>query len=141
MTKKKPAPPAPAVKENFTISFPMYPFDLMVSIGEENSELHTKLKDIHNIQDRYLFLSDFKGELNPARYALWQDASLFLLRMKELPRISKGFGMLAHEICHIVNWSLEEVGMKLDCEASGEAYAYLTGYLTEEIYKGLNKYY
>lgn len=124
---------------NFIISFEIYPFDLMVSIGQTDEELTAALAE-HGVTAHVPALIGY-GINCPAKYAFWNKESTFLLRIHELPTTSKMFGALAHEICHIVSWALETLGFKLKCSSSGEAYAYLTGWITEKIYKQLNEHY
>jgi hypothetical protein len=64
-----------------------------------------------------------------------------ILRLRCLPETPEDFGRLAHEVFHIASFVLDRVGMKLKVMASDEAYAYLISYLTEEIYKKINKWY
>lgn len=51
-----------------------------------------------------------------------------------MPKSVTDYGTLAHEIFHAVTFILTRIGMSLTNE-SDEAYAYLIGYLTKEIYK------
>lgn len=111
----------------------------MVSINQTDKQLGTSLKR-RGVTEHVPALINY-GINCPAKYAFWNKESMFLIRMKELPTTSRHFGMLAHEICHIVSWALETLGFKLKCSSSGEAYAYLTGWITEKIYKELNKHY
>jgi hypothetical protein len=45
--------------------------------------------------------------------------------------------LISHEVFHVVSFILDRAGMKLVLEVSDEAYAYLIGYITSEIYKKL----
>jgi hypothetical protein len=58
----------------------------------------------------------------------------FLIRMPVVPSTCGEYGTLAHEIFHCVEFLMERIGMRLTVD-SDEAYAYLIGYLTTEIYK------
>lgn len=58
------------------------------------------------------------------------DGSCYAIIMLEKPSIS----YLAHEIVHIVNMILSHVGVTLDPE-NDEAQAYLTGYLTQIVFR------
>ena len=127
-------------KANFVIDMHIYPFDLMVSVNQTDKELTTALKR-KGVTEHVPALIAYGAVNNPAKYAFWNKDSMFLIRMKELPTTPMQFGMLAHEVSHVVTWALEELGFKLKASSSGEAYAYLTGFLTEKIYSGLNKHY
>lgn len=59
-----------------------------------------------------------------------------IIHMHRLPDDFKMYGTLAHEIFHVVNNIADRAGLKLN-DGSDEAYAYLTGYITETIYREL----
>lgn len=59
-----------------------------------------------------------------------------IIHLHRSPNDSNMFGTLAHEIFHVVNNIADRAGLKLT-DASDEAYAYLTGYITETIYREL----
>lgn len=114
---------------NFIIPLVVYPFELMVSI-EETEEAFKKN------------LEAFGPEYNPSLALISPErgrAMLFscnrsLIRLEKRPRTPREHGILAHEIFHIVDFYMNRIGMKLK-RSSFEAYAYLLGYITEEIYK------
>ena len=68
------------------------------------------------------------------RYCLFKSGQS-LIRIKGKPKTPEEFGTLQHEIFHIAASLLWRIGMKLKVKSSDEAYAYLIGYLTTEIYK------
>lgn len=134
--KKKKTPPI-----NFIISLEVYLFDLMVSIGQSDKQLAKSLE----IEDNRMTEADYEickygNSTSPARAVMF-STNASLLRMRKLPTGASGFGTMAHEIFHIVAFVMHRVGMKLKILVSDEAYAYLTGYITEKIYDELNKYY
>jgi len=49
-----------------------------------------------------------------------------------------GHNLLAHEVCHLVNFIFSDRKIKLDI-LNDEPQAYLTGWVTAEIYKALKK--
>ena len=59
-----------------------------------------------------------------------------IIHVHRLPDDCIMYGTLAHEIFHVVNNIADRAGLKLN-DGSDEAYAYLTGYITETIYRGL----
>lgn len=132
--------PAAPIVCNFAFDLALYPFTLMVSIGQDDAELTNDLKTA-GVVDHVPMMIPYGGDLCPAKYCFFNNDSYLLIRMRELPTTAKHFGMLAHEVTHITNWALEEIGMKLDNSTSGEAYVYLNGWITTEIYQRLNKYY
>ena len=64
------------------------------------------------------------------------DNNAMLLRLREYPTTPEDYGIIAHEVFHVVELLFERVGMPL-ADSSSEAYAYLIGYVTQEIFKQL----
>lgn len=121
----------------------IYPFDVMVSINQTDNQLGNSLDK--NLPTEALS----KEEIEGVRYtsdkcdgrAVMFSTNESLLRIRKLPETPAEYGVLAHEIFHISANILDRVGMKLVIEISDEAYSYLIGYLTKEIYTEINKYY
>ena len=119
-------------KLNFIIPLVIYPFDVMVSIGETHEELNKRLK-------RYDISLDQEESDHFDRTSLQGRTILFptgqtILRLKKVPETPFEYGVLAHEIFHAATFILHRVGIKLELQTSDEAYSYLIGYLTAEIY-------
>lgn len=118
---------------NFIIPLTVYPFDVMVSISESDEVLFDKLKKKGvDVADTNLHVY---SDTQRGRTILFKGNQT-LVRMYELRDTPEWHGNLAHEIFHAVEFILERVGMKLTID-SDEAYAYLIGYITTEIYKHL----
>jgi len=75
-------------------------------------------------------------ELNSSGKCIEMTENFVIIRTHLLPIDPASHGTLAHEIFHAIDFVLRDVGMVLS-EQSYEAYAYLIGYLTKEIYKKL----
>jgi hypothetical protein len=104
----------------------------MLSVGEADAVLKQRL---------YKFGLDWDESLSLPETTLGR-ATLFpcnrtLIRLKNYPTTATDHGIIAHEIFHAVDFLLERIGIKLSGD-SGEAYAYLIGYVTQEVYKLLN---
>lgn len=136
MSKKKKNPVI-----NFVVNLHVYPFDVMVSINQTDPQLADSLKPYegHLVERDYENCKYGNEQCVGRAVTLSNNASL--LRLRKLPTKPYDFGNLAHEIFHIVSFVMERIGMKLEVMVSDEAYAYLTEYLTKEIYTKLNKYY
>lgn len=124
------------MSKNFIIPLHVYPFDIMVSIGESDKELLPKLKRYgvskESLDSDVWQLSDTcKG-----RGTLFV-CNRSLIRIAEPPKSPHGKGLLAHELFHVVDFILRRIGIELG-DDSFEAYAYLIGYLTEQIYKRIH---
>ncbi len=120
---------------NFLIDLHIYPFDIVVSIGDTNEELKKVLlklgineadvlRDINYGQDR----ADAINNLYYSKYGL--------IRMFKKGRDAYWKALLSHEISDLVFSIMKRIGMKHK-RSSREAYSYLTQYLTFEIYKKL----
>lgn len=118
---------------NIVIPLVVYPFDVMVSLGESDEILfaHLKKKGVD-----YLDVSlDHYSDTQRGRTVMFKGNQT-LIRMYELRETAEWYGNLAHEIFHAVEFIMERIGMRLTID-SDEAYAYLIGYITKEVYKRL----
>lgn len=118
---------------NFIVSLIVYPFDVMVSLGETDKQITDKLKKIGITDKEELAAVVMKGI---GRYCMFNNNSS-LIRLWNYPEFAADYGTLAHEIFHAVTYILGETGMEFRLKTSDEAYSYLVGYLTTEIYKKL----
>lgn len=119
---------------NFIIPYVIYPFDVMVSICEDDEVLKRKLT-------RYG--ADFDGmdlshsDSQKGRCVMFSNGR-FLLRLYGYPKTPAHYGHLQHEIFHAVEFLMDKLNTPLS-DDSDEAYCYLIQYLTTEIYKRLWK--
>lgn len=124
---------------NFIIPLILYPFDVMISIGQDDNELEKVLNKISNLTEDDIYACKYPSIFVKGRAVMF-TTNASIIRLKKLPETSEEYGILAHEIFHIVTFIMNRVGMKLKLLVSDEAYAYLIGYLTTEIYKQINNY-
>lgn len=118
--------------KNFIIPLVVYPFQVMVSIGEPDDVLKKKLIS-HGVDMSQIILTH--SETQRGRCIIF-GGNQTLIRMYKPVKTAEDYGSLQHEIFHATEFILERIGMTL-CKKSDEAYAYLIGYLTTEIYKKL----
>lgn len=119
---------------NFIIPLVIYPFDIMVSFGETDKQLKKALKKAGSEWDDSMSLApNGRGRfcMNPRNQSV--------LRMPVIPVTVEQYGTLQHEIFHGVTFIFSRIGIKLVILKSDEAYAYLIGYITEQIYTQINK--
>lgn len=116
--------------KNFIIKLGAFPFDVMFSFGETDKEVFAILRQ-KGIPEKELEHASIAGV---GRYCLFENGAS-LVRLKCKPTTPFDYGCLQHEIFHAVSSILWHIGMKLEIKTSDEAYAYLIGYLTEEVYK------
>jgi hypothetical protein len=113
----------------FVIPVKLYGVDVIVSIAQDDRMLYDSMVDRfpdYNKDSDYLN-SDRIGMAFP-----FENGSC-LIRLNDFDGTPFLKGTLAHEIFHVVTFIMGHVGIKLH-DASDEAYAYLTSFLTEEIY-------
>lgn len=131
---------AKSVSANFRISMEVYPFDLMVSINQDDDQLGAVLDSIGNLTEDDISACGYPSPFVKGRAVMF-STNASIIRLRVLPRTSEDYSVLAHEIFHIASFVLNRVGIPLKLGKSDEAYAYLIGYLTKKIYDGMNKYY
>lgn len=127
---------------NFIVDAAIYPFDVMVSIGQDILQLESSLNK-HGIKLRQDVMDTtlgYRNDKSPGTSIMLQSGQM-IIRLRNLPETSADYGVLAHEIFHIATFILEEVGIKYSHAVSDEAFSYLIQFLTENIYKQINKYY
>ena len=118
--------------KNFIVNCGTYDFDVMVSLGQTDKEVKNALLE-YNIPKKEIKSKEAHKLSGSCRYTLF-DSNASLIRLYGFPVDPRHFGTLAHEILHCVHHVLRSLGMK-PTRASEEAYAYLTGHLTEKIYE------
>lgn len=115
-------------KDNFVIDLVIYPFEVMVSFGQTDKELE---KDLNKVG---LDWDDKCKIIGMGKYVMFPN-NTSLIRLFNYPEYHSDYGVLQHEIFHCVTFIMDKIGIELSLYKSDEAYAYLIGYLTEEIYK------
>lgn len=118
---------------NIVFHIPIFPFTVMFSLGETDDSLFTKLKRMGMPNTK-----KSTAELDPndlGKCVLYEN-NLCLIRTNAIPKTADQYATLHHEIFHAVSFMLQEITIKLD-KNTEEVYAYLTGYITRELYKKL----
>lgn len=118
-------------KLNFIIPLVVYPFDVMVSLGQTDEELKVSMAK-YNVDWSDKMKCTGKGLF----YMTKENQSL--IRQWNYPTTPEDYGSVQHEIFHCVTHILDRIGMKLVLYKSDEAYSYMVGFLTTEIYKRIN---
>jgi len=121
--------------KNFIINIPIYNRDVMVSLGETDEILIKKLIKC-GIPKNDAELCKFKSPKNIGR-AICFAGGESLIRLRIIPRSEHEFGILHHELFHVVHFIMNNIGMPLTDE-SVEAYTYLIQFLTTKIYANIN---
>lgn len=114
---------------NKIISIDIYDRDVMVHFGEKK-HLKARLSKIFGCEKSSEIVSMISGEEKGKSFLL--PSGQMILYMPNLPKDIKGLSVLAHEIFHIANFTLEKAGINLTSD-SDEAYSYLIEFLTKKI--------
>lgn len=119
---------------NFIVSLGLYPFHIMVSIGQTEEALTEALKG-YNIPEKDIRKKKWTLREDNRGKALMFSNGATVIRLVEGPVSPAAQGIIAHEVFHAVTFILSyKIGMKLTKE-SDEAFAYAIGYVTEQIYE------
>ena len=105
-----------------------YPMYLMLSVSQSDDELAANIRSQP---------PEYDDPCTTAHTYQLPDG-LIVLRLRFFPRTPLGFAILGHEIFHAVEFLMDRVGIPRSLDTS-EAWAYSISYLTEKIYKELDK--
>lgn len=126
--------------KHFVVNCDTYPFDIFCFFGPSTEKFNKTLgkylkagiidKDEHDHIINYDLTNTTEGSF------VMSPTSFCVLYCKNLPDSIENLAILNHEIYHIVTEILTKVGIVLTREST-EAFAYLTQYLSEEIYANI----
>lgn len=121
----------------FVIDIPLYNRDLLVVFGD-TEYLAKQVSEAYDIplHEVYPIIEDIDGR-SDGRYYFNVEQGSRLVWMPRVPEEPQEYATLAHEIFHAVFGIMDEIGAS-PTKDSEEAYAYLVGYLTKEIYASFN---
>lgn len=122
--------------KNFIVKIGHYPFDLMVSLGETNDQVFKSIRRL-NIDAIDNIDCKFDGDGSVGRVVEFTSGQ-YLLRLRYFPETAADYGVLQHEIFHVVEFLFRTLRVGL-CEETSEVYAYLLQYLSTIIYAEINK--
>lgn len=117
-------------KRNFIISWEIYPFDVLVSIGEEHADILKHIKktgyELDDEEKEKIWMS------GRGRTIMLKGGQTIVRLDTETPDV------IAHEVFHAVAFLMDKIKIKLT-QDSDEAFAYAIEFLTKRIYKELIK--
>ncbi|RHJ79130.1 hypothetical protein [Parabacteroides sp. AM08-6] len=115
---------------NKIINIDIFCRDLMVHFGNR--------KELKDVLKRYCDKQTIKYVINEIDFSAKgytlcnSNKKVLIVYMPTKPYDSKSMGFLIHELLHVTNCIMEEIGVE-PSESSEEAYAYLIGFLTRRI--------
>lgn len=116
----------------FTLDLRVYPFDLRFSFGESDEELLKWLKKT-KVKKEDHEICKYENDSCRARCVMFENGAS-LIRMRSIPDDSDEYATLQHEITHYVMFLLfNKLNTPHNMETT-EMYAYLTAYITKEVY-------
>lgn len=120
-------------QSNFIIPLVVYPFDVMVSIDQTDEELIKECSK-YSLTKKDLKKAGALALVNEEGRCVIFKRNQMLIRIRKFEPTPRWYGTLQHEIFHCVEFLMYKLRVNLTPH-SDEPYAYLIGYLTEEIYK------
>jgi uncharacterized protein YfkK (UPF0435 family) len=121
---------------HFVIPLHIYPFDVMISVNEDDDVLVNRLLDDNDREDCEA-LTNLHDTVKARTVMLPSNQTVIRFKIKD--DVDSIIGIIAHEVFHATTFILEKIGMKMKIMTSDEAYAYLIQYLMQEIYNGLKE--
>ena len=117
------------MKKCFIIKLIVYPFNILVSIGQSDKEIEKVLNNlgIFNGIDELIMDETVRGR------TLMLDSNQTIIRLKFNKNKNEFISLISHEIFHAATFILYKIGLEFDINKSDEAYAYLIEYLTKQI--------
>lgn len=121
----------------FIVHVKLYLVDIVVQFGEPGNLL--KFLSNKNIdEEEFNFVKESIEDEEVKGRTYHFKCKALCIYLKEFPGTPPWKNLLAHEIFHATRYLMEDKQMPLD-DNNEEAYAYLTGYITEQIYAKLDK--
>jgi hypothetical protein len=128
---------------NFIVPLVIFPFDVMISVGESNFDFEKALER-HMPPNCFEEAKKDMSFINMAatcngRTINFEAGHHTVIRIKEWPHSHRCQGILSHEIFHAVAYVLWRMDIPFEIQKTDEVYAYLIDYLTTEVYKKVFK--
>ena len=117
----------------FIIPLEVYPFDILVSIDENDSTLVKRLIKHGITKDDFEHILDSPLQIL-GRCILFESNQL-LIRLNTQKNKIDFISTVVHESFHAATFMLSRAGVKFQITVSDEAYAYLLDYIVKEILK------
>lgn len=117
--------------KSFIVELKPYPFEVFFSFNQHDWAFNQSLKKL-GVED-----FDDPEFHNPVCLARTSStaAGATIVRFKNFDKTAFGYGIVAHEIFHVVEMIFDRIGIKHHVKYSSEAYAYQIQYLIEQVYK------
>lgn len=115
---------------HFVIELTPYPFDVLFSFNQSQKEFDKALRE----KGIKYFKDETFNNLTCMARTCHLDSGATIVRFKDFSKTAFGFGVLNHEIFHVVEFLFDKIGMPHNVFFTSEAYAYLIQSITERVY-------
>lgn len=119
---------------SFIIKYQVYPFDMMVVFCEDPKDLIAHLSKTFD-KEAMDFIKSLAFGIGKT---IMTPTGQTILWLNKKPETCFEHGTLQHEIFHAVCFLMDRIGIVFSKE-SDEAFAYMIGYITKEIYIKMEK--
>ena len=119
--------------QNFIVRGTVFPYDVMFSVNQTPKQLIKVLsKSIPDAEEH-------EDDLTPSGQGrtVQMPQGGVIVMIKPMNDFCAFHGIVAHEIFHACDLILNKAGLNHALGVSDEAYAYLIGWLTQELYENL----
>lgn len=108
----------------------VYPFDLLVSFNQSDEDFYSEVRHLLDDNLDKVFLN--LDETVLAR-SYFTKNNISIVRFVNIDKDNIPHGLISHEIFHVTTFILDKANIKFSFKVD-EAYAYLLGYLIDEVY-------
>lgn len=119
----------------FIIPLYIYPFDIMISVNEDDNLLKQRLLENGNTEEEIDNVLPMRKTSRGRTFTLLATNQTVIRLVDDGSDLS---GVIAHESFHATTFILERVGVSFDLNVSDEAYSYLLQYIVEKITETLD---
>jgi len=120
----------------FIIDSGPYNTDIMVAVDATEGEI-TKELNKRGVYPTEKTIDKFIMRGTTAARTIELGGNQIIIRLKTDKELPWLHGNIAHEAFHAVEFIFDRIGIKHNLEISGEAFAYLIGYIVRQIYNNI----
>jgi hypothetical protein len=117
----------------FKINCDIYPSDVLVFVDEKNKGIKKRLRKI-DYSNKEISRTLKKIKQSNGRCRMMSDGLVVMILKSD---VNDFYSKICHESLHATTFILDRIGVKFKLGVSDEAYAYLIGYISKEIFNKL----
>ncbi len=112
-----------------SINIPIYKGRLIIILTNDSKMLNSHVPEFENVKEE-VYAHTF--------YTSWDESQAFVIALNFKHKVKITHGIIWHEVLHVVNYIANYVGIEHDVN-NDEPMAYLGTWITDEVYKFINK--